>query len=383
MKLWNKGYSLNQEIEKFTVGDDFLLDKKLVKYDLKVNLAHAKMLHKLGILTAAELKEITQKLNQINLNTFEIEPGQEDVHTAIEEYLGELGKKIHTGKSRNDQVMADLLLYSKEELGETKKIIKQLAQVINEFAQKNILPMPGYTHMQKAMPYSVDQWILSFKEMLEDDLKLINSVLMLIDKSPMGSAAGFGVPLGLDKEMVAKDLGFSQVHQQALYVQNSKNKHLASILFSLNQLMLTLNKLASDLMLFTTSEFNYFSLPKEFCTGSSIMPQKKNYDVLELVRAKTASFQVKLNEIIILGSNLISGYHRDSQLVKKPLIEGIETAKSVINILALVISHLVPNSEKLKQAMTPELYATEKALNLVKKGLPFREAYQKVSQEFK
>ncbi len=389
MKLWQKNYTLNKEIASFTVGNDFFLDQKLLKYDIKVNLAHAKMLNSIDILTKEELAKISKTLQQLNnlakKGKFKIKKEQEDVHTAVEEFLtkkiGKIGKKIHTAKSRNDQVMTDILLYCKDELNIIKKLITKVIQEINHFSKKyNKIPMPGYTHMQKAMPYSVSKWILSFKEMLEDDLNSIDFALSLIDKNPLGSAAGYGLPMKINKELTTKELRFKQTHKHALYVQNSRGKYEMVIMSAINQSMLTINKLATDLLLFTTSEFNFFSLPDEFCTGSSIMPQKKNYDVLELVKGKTATIQSKIVEISLLYSNLPSGYNRDIQLTKKPLMESIEISKSIISIITLVLKNLKPNKKTLEKSMTKELYATEKALNLTKKGIPFRDAYKKITK---
>ena len=389
MKLWQKNYTLNKEIASFTVGNDFLLDQKLLKYDIKVNLAHAKMLNSIDILTKEELAKISKTLQQLNnlakKGKFKIKKEQEDVHTAVEEFLtkkiGKIGKKIHTAKSRNDQVMTDILLYCKDELNIIKKLITKVIQEINHFSKKyNKIPMPGYTHMQKAMPYSVSKWILSFKEMLEDDLNSIDFALSLIDKNPLGSAAGYGLPIKINKELTTKELRFKQTHKHALYVQNSRGKYEMVIMSAINQSMLTINKLATDLLLFTTSEFNFFLLPDEFCTGSSIMPQKKNYDVLELVKGKTVTIQSKIVEISLLYSNLPSGYNRDLQLTKKPLMESIEISKSIISIITLVLKNLKPNKKTLEKSMTKELYATEKALNLTKKGIPFRDAYKKITK---
>ena len=390
MKLWQKNYNLNKEIESFTIGNDFLLDQKLLKYDIQVNIAHAKMLNSIGILTEEELKKISKALHELNIlakkGKFKIKKEQEDVHTAVEEFLikklGKTGKKIHTAKSRNDQIMTDILLYCKDELNDIKKLITKLIKEINSFSKEcNKIPMPGYTHMQKAMPYSVSNWILSFKEMLEDDIKSLDSALDIINKNPLGSAAGYGLPIKINKELTTKELGFKETHKQSLYVQNSRGKYEISVISAINQSMLTINKLATDILLFTTSEFNFFFLPDNFCTGSSIMPQKKNYDVLELIKGKTNTIQSKIVETSLLYSNLPSGYNRDMQLTKKPLMESIETSKSVISIIILVLKNLKPNKKTLEKSMTKELYATEKALNLVKKGIPFRDAYKKITIE--
>lgn len=382
-KLW-QDKKLNKKIESFTVGDDYLLDKKLLKYDCIASIAHSKMLEKIGILTEEEQKKLEKELNNIMKNEkFEIKLEDEDCHTAIENHLtkklGELGKKIHTARSRNDQIVAAIKLYEKDELVKTLKLVSKLANSLKK-AAKNI-PMPGYTHMQKAMPSSVKLWAESFVESLEDDIKLIDNAINIIDKNPLGTAAGYGAPIKVDKEVTKKELKFRENCKNSIYVQNSRGKHEAVILNALSNVMFTLNKLASDMILFSMQEFGYFELPKGFTTGSSIMPQKKNPDVLELVRAKYSivlGYEFQLKNLI---ANLPSGYNRDLQLTKEPLIKGIETTKDCLEIMDLVVSKLKINNEACKKAMTKELYATEKVYNLVKKGASFREAYKEVKKK--
>lgn len=383
-KLW-QAKKLNKKIEKFTVGNDYLLDKKLLKYDCKASIAHAKMLKKIGIVTEEELQKLEKELNNIiELNKkgkFEIKLQDEDCHTAIENYLTkklkDLGKKIHTARSRNDQVVAAMKLYEKDEIVKIKKLVNNLVNSLKKLAKKNVV-IPGYTHMQKAMPSSLKLWADSFIESLEDDLKLLNNALDIIDKNPLGTGAGYGLPIKIDKEITKNELKFKENYKNPLYVQNSRGKHEAIILNALVNVMSSLNKMASDIILFSMSEFGYFSLPKEFTTGSSIMPQKKNPDVLELVRAKYSivlGYEFQLKGLI---SNLVSGYNRDLQLTKEPLMDGIEITKDCLDIMNLVISKLKINKENCKKAMTKELYATEKVYELVKKGKSFREAYKEV-----
>jgi len=392
MKLWQKNYDVDKEIEKFTVGNDFLLDNALVKYDCMASIAHAKMLKKIGILSNSELNKIIKGLNEIikldQKGKFKIKQEDEDCHTAIEKYLtkkyGDAGKKIHTARSRNDQVLTALRLYEKEELKEIKTLLNHykdsLLATIKKYGKVKI---PGYTHMQKAMPTDIKTWLGSFVSSIEDNLKLSDAIYSIIDKSPLGSAAGFGVPsIKIDKKMTASLMGFSQAMDNPMYAQLSRGKLEATILHLLGQIMLDLNKLSTDCMLFSMQEFGFVSLPKEFCTGSSIMPQKKNPDVLELVRAK---YHVVLGEefkVKSMISNLISGYNRDLQLTKEPVINSIETAKSCIKMIVLVVSKMKIDEKKCKEALTNELYATEEAYNLVKKGIPFREAYKEVSKRF-
>jgi argininosuccinate lyase len=389
MKLWQKNYKLNKEIEKFTVGNDYLLDKKLLKYDVVASMAHAKMLEKIGVLKDAENKKLQQQLQQIleldKKEVFKIKLSDEDCHTAIENFLtkklGSLGKKIHTGRSRNDQSLAAIRLYVKEEIRIVEKHIQLLVKAMKQrIKKKGRVQMPGYTHMQKAMPSSIGLWLGAFVESLSDDLNLLDSVKKLNDQCPLGSAAGYGTPLNLDRAFVAKELNFTKIQNNTLYVQNSRGKFELLVLQALQQVMLDLNKLATDMMLFSTAEFSFIELPEEFCTGSSIMPQKKNPDVLELVRAKYGMVSGYATQIATVIANLPSGYNRDFQLTKESLIKGVETTKETISVMTLVVATIKVNKENCSQAMTPDLYATEKAYKLVSKGIPFREAYKKASE---
>lgn len=392
MKIWDKGTGLNKEIEAFTVGNDYLLDKKLVKYDCLASMAHARMLNSINILTAEELGKLAEGLNEImeldSKGQFEIKQEDEDCHTAIENHLtkkyGEVGKKIHTARSRNDQVLAALRLYEKEELGKIKGLAEEFIKSIELFIEENgNTGIPGYTHMQKAMPTDIKTWLGSYKDSMIDNLALLDSVSCLIDQNPLGSAAGFGVPVfKIDKQMTAKELGFSKAMENPMYCQLSRGKFEAQIVNVASSIMLDLNKLAADLMLFSTKEFGFFELPKEFCTGSSIMPQKRNPDVLELVRAK---YHVVLGEefkIKSLVGNLISGYNRDVQLTKEPLMDSMEITKQSLGIISLVLAGMKVNKPNCEKAMTKELYATQEAYELVKQGMPFREAYKEIGKKY-
>src|SRR3989344_2269917 len=392
MKLWKKDYELDKEIELFTVGNDYILDNKLIPFDCIASIAHAKMLRKVGVLSAVEEKNLIGGLNEImNLQKngkFVLKIEDEDCHTAIENFLtqkyGDTGKKIHTARSRNDQVLTALRLYEKDGFNKIRELLNNCQIALKATIKKyGKIPIPGYTHMRKAMPSSIGMWLGSYLESLEDNLLLLNSIHRLIDQSPLGSAAGFGVPVfKVDREFTAKELKFSRVMKNPMYAQLSRGKFEASIIGLMSSVMCDLNKLSTDLMLFSMSEFGYISLPKEFCTGSSIMPQKKNPDVLELIRAK---YYVVLGEEFNVKSmigNLPSGYNRDSQLTKEPLMNSIETTKSCLRMMALVLSGIKVNEENCKKAMTPELYATEEAYRLVKKGVPFRDAYRKIGEKF-
>lgn len=390
MKLWTKDYKLNKQIEAFTVGKDYILDRKLVKYDCLASIAHARMLGKIGILNKEEVQKLVKNLNKIisldRKGRFKILQRQEDCHTAIENYLtkklGDLGRKIHTARSRNDQVLAALRLYYKDELNDCKKLVEELIKTIMKFMKEyGEIKLPGYTHMRKAMPSSIELWGSSFIDSMHDNLKLIDAAFELINQSPLGAGAGYGIPIEIDREYTAKALGFAKL-QNALYTQNSRGKFESTILHALTQIMLDINKIASDLLVFTMPEFGYFELPEKFCTGSSIMPQKKNPDVLELLRARyhavvSYEFQVKS----IIGS-LLSGYNRDFQLTKGPTMNGLEITKESLAVMRIIIENLKVNKENCTKALTEEVYATQEVYNLVKKGIPFRKAYRLVSRKY-
>ncbi len=380
-KLWKKGYTLDEEIEEYTVGEDYLLDQALLPYDVQASIAHAEMLGECGYLTNEEAESIVAELKK--LESLEIKKEDEDSHTAIENYLveklGETGKKIHTARSRNDQCLVAMRLYFKDNF---QKLEMEINALIVELKKKKGLPMPGYTHTRKAMPSSSGLLFSAYADMLEDDLLLLQSVKKILDKNPLGSAAGYGVPLKINKESTTKKLGFAKTQENPIHCANSRGKYELFVSNVLTSIMLDLNKMASDLILFSTSEFGFFKLPKELCTGSSIMPQKVNPDPLELVRANY--HVVSGYEAMIKGicSNLISGYHRDLQLTKGPAIKSMNITLSSLKVMAKVITGLELNEEKMKAAMSKELYATEEAYKLVEKGTPFRDAYKEVSKKF-
>lgn len=390
-KLWQKGkIKLEKEVEIFETKDDILLDSKLVPYDIEGSLAHAKMLNKLGILSKTEILKIQKGLSEIlKLNKkgkFNLQLGEEDIHTKIENYLtskhGEVGKKIHTARSRNDQVLTAIRLYEKDNLYKIKNELQGLILSFKEFSKKyGHFKMPGYTHMQKAMPSSIGLWTESFIESLEDDIKYVEFTISLIDQSPLGSGAGYGLPIKLDRKYTSKLLGFSKVQENPIYCQNSRGKFEGIILSSLVNVLFTINKFASDILLFNTSEFGFFQSSDKVTTGSSIMPQKKNLDLAELLRSKVHLIIGNYTKVVSLSSNLISGYNRDFQDTKKPLMESLEITTDSLKISQVLLSNLKPNKEKLEAAMTKELYATEKALKLTLKGVSFREAYRKVGFE--
>ena len=392
MKLWQKDYDVDREIEKFTVGNDYLLDYKLIKFDCIASIAHAKMLKKIGLLNEKELSKLVKGLKGIiNLHAkgkFKIKQEDEDCHTAIENYLtkkyGEVGKKIHTARSRNDQVLTALRLYEKQELKEIEKQLHQFKKSLSWLIEKHgQVQIPGYTHMQKAMPTNIKTWLGCFVASCEDNLKVLDTAFNLIDQSPLGSAAGFGVPVfEIDKKMTAGIMGFSKVIENPIYAQMSRGKFESTIAHALSQVMFDLNKLSTDLIMFSMKELGFISLPPEFCTGSSIMPQKKNPDVLELIRAK---YHIVLGEEFKIKSmigNLMSGYNRDIQLTKEPLIRIFETVKNCLRIMCIIAPKIKINEKKCKESISKELFATQETYNLVKKGVPFREAYKQVSKKY-
>ena len=391
-KLWDKGVDLDKAVEAFTVGKDPELDNVLIPYDCKASIAHARMLGEMGYLENNEVEKLVMELENIitfhREDNFTIKVSQEDCHTAIEEYLveqlGDVGKKIHTARSRNDQVLTALRLYYKEVLQEIIDLGEGWIKVLGKFGEENYdVSFPGYTHMQKAMPSSMAMWAGAYVDGMKDDLSMLKSVAKLIDQSPLGSAAGYGVPIKIDKEMTAKEMGFDRVQNNPIYCQLSRGKFELSILHGLGQIMLTINRLASDLILYSMTEFGYISLPEEFCTGSSIMPQKKNPDVLELLRGSYHIISGYETQVEGLTANLISGYNRDIQLSKEPIMQGINLGIDCFKISAAVIEALKVNKDICDAAMTDELFETEKAYKLVEKGIPFREAYRQVADAIK
>ncbi|MFH1201122.1 MAG: argininosuccinate lyase [bacterium] len=393
-KLWDKKgrTKTNQAIEDYTVGVDYLLDLELLPYDIQGTMAHAKMLHKIKILNKKELSILLVGLNKIlslwKAGKFRIDKTQEDGHTAIEAFLtehyGEVGKKVHTGRSRNDQALVMQRLFSKEKLLEIKKEILNLIKALEEQIKKQgKIKMPGYTHMQKAMPSSVGMWLGSYGDSLKDDLVLLDAALAVIDQNPLGSAAGYGENiLGLDKKFTTKELNFKKVQNNPIYCALSRGKFENIVLQAISSVMFDLGKISSDLLLFTTKEFNFFTLPDSFKTGSSIMPQKKNYDVLELIRGNVAIFNGYQYQIENVIKNLFSGYNRDFQLTKEPYLKGMKLALRTTRVATLVIKNLKAKKTNLENACTSELYATDEALKLVKNGKSFREAYREIKEKF-
>ncbi|OGS49648.1 MAG: argininosuccinate lyase [Elusimicrobia bacterium RIFOXYB2_FULL_62_6] len=391
MKLWDKGCALDKDIEAFTVGDDYLLDRRLVRHDCAASIAHARMLRRARLLSSNELARLEKALRKImaldEKGRFAVKKEDEDCHTAIENRLvsecGDAGKKIHTARSRNDQVLTALRLYEKEALGEMKKSLAGFHKALSSAKKKwNGVPLPGYTHMRRAMPTTAGAWLGCFCDSAADNALLLDFAVKLIDQSPLGSAAGYGVPvLKIDSRFTAAQLGFAKHMQNPIYAQMSRNKFEATIAHLCSQVMFDLNKLSSDLIMFSMPEFGFVTLPNAFCTGSSIMPQKKNPDVLELVRGK---YHIVLGEefkIKSLAGNLISGYNRDIQLAKGPLFACLDAALASLRIMSVVVGGL--KFERKNCVLAEELFATEEVYRLVSRGVPFRDAYRQVAEKFK
>lgn len=390
-KLWQKDITLHPDIEAYTVGDDPQLDGRLVQYDCIASIAHARMLKEAGILSEAETDQLIQALERIIVldseGQFQIPRHLEDCHTAIEnaltEKLGDLGKKIHTARSRNDQVMGALRLYYKDELEACSEEVAALIDQLAAFSETyGTIEFPGFTHTRKAMVASMAMWAGCYQDALQDDLILLDAATELIDQSPLGTGAGYGIPLDIDRNIVAESLDFQRLQDNPMYVQHSRGKFESTLVHMLSQIMFDLNRMATDLILFSMPDFGFFVLPEAFCTGSSIMPQKKNPDVFELIRAKyheVVSFEMRLKSMV---SNLIFGYHRDYQLTKKPVMESFDITRQSLRIMTLVMEHLSIDKDRCQQALTQEVYATEKAYALVKQGMPFRDAYRTIAKEY-
>lgn len=392
MKLWQTADSMDARIEAFTIGNDPVLDQDLIPFDCLATIAHVTMLKEIGILDSDEAEKLVQSLNEIiNLHSrgqFSIQPNQEDGHTAIEEFLtgrlGVTGKKVHTGRSRNDQVLTAIRLYEKFAIEELLQLTENLAAAFDRFAQANTgFPLPGYTHTRKAMPFTVREWAMAFHDALQDDVKLFQGTYELIDQNPLGTGAGYGVPLPVNRQITTDLLGFSRILDNPMYAQNSRGKFESRILNDCAMVLYDLNKWASDLIFFTLPEIGYFSLDPSMVTGSSIMPHKQNPDVLELIRASYHQVVGYEYQLKMIPGNLISGYHRDLQFTKEPLMRGLKTCRDVLEASQVVLKGLTANPDNLRMAMTTELLSVQKVMDLVNSGMPFRDAYRQISQIYK
>ncbi|MFT5823722.1 MAG: argininosuccinate lyase [Crocinitomix sp.] len=385
MKLWDKGYTTNNIVDRYTVGKDRILDLKLAKHDINGNSAHAKMLHKINILSDVELKDILIALDEIAATvtdgTFIIEEAFEDVHSKIEfelvRKIGEAGKKIHTARSRNDQVLVDLHLYTKEEIDSIKNLIQGLFETLMRLAKehKSVI-IPGYTHMQVAMPSSFGLWFSAYAESLIDDLIMLNAAYKISDQNPLGSAAGYGSSFPIDRELTTELLGFETMKYNVIAAQMSRGKLEKTMAFAMASVSGTLSKLSADICLFMSQNFNFIGFPKELTTGSSIMPHKQNPDVFELLRAKSNKIQNLPTEIMLLTNNLTSGYHRDFQLLKENYMEGIDALKDNLEVCEFMLQHVIIKEDILNDPIYDAMYSVEEVNDLVMNGMNFRDAYQ-------
>lgn len=391
-KIWfkNKEVSVNRVVEEFNASEDIVYDQEMIPDDVWCSRGYARLLKKHGLLTAQELKELEQGLDEIlklyEKGEFVLKLEDEDCHTKIEDYLiqrfGDTGKKIHTGRSRNDQVLVMMRWFLKRKLKFIREKSMTLAQKFVKFARKyEMMAMPGYTHMQKAMPTTVGTWMAAFAESLIDDIKLLTAIRDdIVDQNPLGSGAGYGSPFDFDRDWLSKELGFKKTQNNVIYCHNSRGKIEGLVLESCAQIMLTLNRLACDLLFFTTQEFQFFHMDDSIATGSSIMPQKKNLDVAELIRGRTATVLACRQEVAMNILNKISGYHRDGQEIKRPLFLGLKYTEMSLDAMGVVLDNIEPNKEILMKSMLgcPGLFAAHKAFEKVKEGMTFRDAYREI-----
>lgn len=390
MKLWDKGFSTDKKIDHFTVGSDRELDLVLAKYDVIASKAHAKMLGKIGLLTQTEADDLVTHLNTIGETiangTFTIEDTFEDMHSKIEflliEKLGDTGKKIHTARSRNDQVLVAMHLYLKNELLEIKQQTKILFDLLLNLADtyKTIL-LPGYTHLQIAMPSSFGLWFSAYAESLIDDLYFIEAAYKIADQNPLGSAAGYGSSFPLDRNFTTKEMGFDTLKYNVVAAQMGRGKVEKATAFGISSIAATLSKMAMDICLYMSQNFNFISFPDELTTGSSIMPHKKNPDVFELVRGKCNKLQAVPNQLTMIINNLPSGYHRDLQLVKEIIVPAIQDIKACIEILTFSLREIKVNETILEDSKYDYLFSVDTLNELVLSGMPFRDAYKKMGKE--
>jgi argininosuccinate lyase len=389
-RLWDKGEPLDSRILRYTAGEDHLLDERLVPYDVRASIAHAQMLHGQKLLSADDLRQIISGLEAIAAShaagEWHISLEEEDCHTALEhrltQMIGEAGRRVHLGRSRNDQVLVALRLYLLDAAEGVAGAARDVATALDELAaREKDTVLPGYTHMQQAMPSSVPLWAGGFAAELRDDADGIAASRRRLSRNPLGSAAGYGVPgLPIDREATRRTLGFDVVHEPVTAVQISRGKGEAGLVFELALLTQDLGRMAADLLLFYTQEFGFVALPDTMTTGSSIMPQKRNPDVLELVRGAVPTMQAALAEILGLPAKLGSGYQRDLQRIKPPLFRAIDLAGDSARVMAHLIRGLKFLPENIR--LDDSIHAAERANELVQKeGISFREAYRRVAAE--
>ena len=389
-KLWSKNFEPDKSIEKYTVGKDRELDLQLARYDVQGSLAHIKMLESIGLLTTEELDVLSVELGHIaeviERGEFIIEPGIEDVHSQVEfmltEKLGDIGKKIHSGRSRNDQVLVDLKLFMRHELKEIASgvavLFDELQSLSEEF--KDVL-MPGYTHLQVAMPSSFGLWFGAYAESLIDDVEMLGAAYRIADQNPLGSAAGYGSSFPLDRELTTKELKFRTMHYNVIAAQMSRGKTERAASMAMASIASTLGHFAMDVCMYMCQNFGFISFPDEYTTGSSIMPHKKNPDVFEIMRGKCNRIQSIPNEIALLTANLPLGYNRDLQLLKDIIFPAISELKDCLEMCTFMLGHIRVNKEILNDPRYDYLFTVEDVNRLTLSGMPFREAYRTIGMQ--
>ena len=386
--------SVDPDVLEFTVGDDPILDRELVKWDAAGTAAHVTMLSRMKmpkgvppVVTSPEASKVRRELAKVvaefGAGKFEIREADQDVHMAVErrltETLGDLGKKIHTGRSRNDQVAVDVRLHIKDQLLAIEDEVAALASALCAFGKRHsLVPLVGRTHLQPAMPSSVGVWASGHAEMILDQVENLEAAYRMNDLCPLGSAAGYGVPLPLDRKLTSDLLGFSRPLHNVFGASMARGEAEAALLSALAQLMAAISRLAQDLIIFSMPEFAYFRLPREYCTGSSIMPQKYNPDVLELVRAKAATVLGLQVAALSQLHAMPGGYNRDLQDVKLLYMKGLDTTRTTLRILAKLVAGMTVDATKCRAAFSPEVFATDVALRMVAAGTPWRDAYHEV-----
>lgn len=391
MKLWQKKKtSVTEQVDRFTVGADRLWDIRLAPYDVLASKAHAKMLASVGLVTDEESKQLCDELdnimNMVTQKNFVIEDDFEDIHSKIEflltESLGDVGKKIHTARSRNDQVLTAMQLLLKDELSEIKALTKDLFDTWMGLANthKDVL-LPGYTHLQVAMPSSFGLWFSAYAECLVDDIVLLNAAYSICDQNPLGSAAGYGSSFTIDRELTTKALGFSALKVNAVAAQMGRGKTERITANAMGALAATLGRFSMDVCVYMSQNFDFISFPDHLTTGSSIMPHKKNPDIFELIRGKSALIQGLGNDFALLGQNLPSGYHRDMQLFKGKMLEGIDELKDCLTMLNSSIKEVQVRTEIMADAKYTYAFTVDALNELVQQGVPFRDAYKQVGQQ--
>ncbi len=386
-KLWEKSVQVNQEIERFTVGHDREMDLYLAKYDVLGSMAHITMLESIGLLTKEDLNALLDELKNIYVEAergdFIIEEGVEDVHSQVElmltRKLGDVGKKIHSGRSRNDQVLLDLKLFTRSELKEITHQVEELFNALIEQSNryKEVL-MPGYTHLQIAMPSSFGLWFGAYAESLVDDMLFLQAAFKMCNRNPLGSAAGYGSSFPLNRTMTTELLGFDSMNYNVVYAQMGRGKLERNVAFALATVAGTISKLAYDACLFNSQNFGFVKLPDECTTGSSIMPHKKNPDVFELTRAKCNKLQALPQQIMMIANNLPSGYFRDLQIIKEVFLPAFQELKDCLRMTTYIIKEMKVNENILNDDKYLLIFSVEEVNRLAREGMPFRDAYKKV-----